>query len=114
AGVDLNREWAAPSAARSPEILHVRQRMEKTGVDLFLDIHGDEATPHNFLIGSMGVPNQSEAMTRLFRDYLAALVAATPEHHAHNGNWSRGRGSGRAAPACRARNRRSRCSPPPA
>jgi murein tripeptide amidase MpaA len=93
AGVDLNREWAAPSAARSPEILHVRQRMERTGVDLFLDIHGDEATPHNFLIGSMGVPNQTEGMTRLFRDYLAALVAATPEHHAHNGNWSREPGS---------------------
>ena len=87
AGVDLNREWAAPSMARSPEIFLVRQRMIETGVDLFLDIHGDEATPHNFLIGSMGVPNQTPAMTRLFEDYLAALCAATPDHHPHNGHW---------------------------
>jgi len=87
AGVDLNREWAAPSLARSPEIFHLRAAMIATGCDLFLDIHGDEATPHNFLIGSMGVPTQTAAMTRLFDDYLAALVAATPDHHPHNGHW---------------------------
>jgi murein tripeptide amidase MpaA len=87
AGVDLNREWAAPSMARSPEIFLIRQRMIETGVDLFLDVHGDEATPHNFLIGSMGVPNQTAAMTKLFDDYLGALVAATPDHHPHNGHW---------------------------
>jgi murein tripeptide amidase MpaA len=26
-------------------------------------------------------------MTHLFEAYLAALVAATPDHHPHNGHW---------------------------
>lgn len=93
AGVDLNREWAEPSMAKSPEIFLVRERMLATGVDVFLDVHGDEATPHNFIIGTMGVPNQTPAMTQLFHDYRAALVAASPDYHAHNGYWSREAGT---------------------
>jgi murein tripeptide amidase MpaA len=79
--------------AKSPEVFLVRERMIATGVDLFLDVHGDEATPHNFIIGTMGVPNQTAAMTQLFHDYCAALVKASPDYHTHNGHWSREKGA---------------------
>ena len=42
AGANLNREWLSPSEERSPEVFYVREKMRETGVDLFLDIHGDE------------------------------------------------------------------------
>jgi murein tripeptide amidase MpaA len=90
AGVDLNREWATPTLARSPEVFLVRERMIATGVDFCLDVHGDEVRPHNFLIGSHRVPSQTPAMTRLFERYVAALAAATPDFRAHNGHWSPG------------------------
>ena len=90
AGVDLNREWASPSPARSPEVFLVRERMIATGVDFSLDVHGDEVRRHNFLIGSQKIPAQTPAMTALFDRYVAALAAATPLHRAHNGHWSPG------------------------
>lgn len=45
AGQDLNRAWLEPSAERSPEVWFVQQEMKRHGVDLFLDIHGDEEIP---------------------------------------------------------------------
>jgi len=56
-GANLNREWMTPTMERSPEVTLVRAAMESTGVDFFLDVHGDEAIPHNFLAGSGGVPS---------------------------------------------------------
>ncbi len=52
AGANLNREWMAPSMARSPEVLAVREKIHATGCDLFLDVHGDEALPYVFVAGS--------------------------------------------------------------
>ena len=43
AGANLNREWMEPDAARSPEVLCVRNAIHAIGCDLFFDIHGDEA-----------------------------------------------------------------------
>lgn len=54
-GVNLNREWAGPSLDRSPEVLYVLERMKQTGINLALDIHGDEALPYNFIAGTEGV-----------------------------------------------------------
>ena len=54
AGANLNREWQNPTRERSPEVLLVRQRMEQTGVDFCLDVHGDEALPYNFIAGPDG------------------------------------------------------------
>jgi murein tripeptide amidase MpaA len=51
AGANLNREWMAPTAARSPEVLAVRDSIHRTGCDLFLDIHGDENLPYVFVAG---------------------------------------------------------------
>ena len=50
AAVDLNRAWREPCEHRSPEILGVVSRMEQTGVDFFLDVHGDETIPYCFVV----------------------------------------------------------------
>ena len=40
AGVNLNREWHAPSMQRSPEVFLVLEKMKSTGLDFGLDVHG--------------------------------------------------------------------------
>ncbi|HWI84758.1 MAG TPA: M14-type cytosolic carboxypeptidase, partial [Sphingomonas sp.] len=60
AGVNLNREWHEPSLQRSPEVLCVRNKMDETGVDFAIDVHGDEAIPYVFLAGFEGIPNWTE------------------------------------------------------
>ncbi len=60
AGVNLNREWQTPTLEKSPEVLYVREQMMAKGVDLYLDIHGDETLPCNFIAGQTGAPEVSE------------------------------------------------------
>lgn len=79
AGINLNREWANPSAAKSPEVFHVLNKMQETGVDIFLDMHGDEALPYNFVAGSEGNPNYSEVTKMLEDTFKNSLIATTPE-----------------------------------
>ena len=78
-GVNLNREWAEPSAERSPEVLCVRNDMDRTGVDWAMDIHGDEAIPANFIAGFEGIPNWSDAQGERFYAFREALAARTPD-----------------------------------
>ncbi len=56
-GVNLNREWSSPSIELSPEVYFVRQKMHDTGIDIALDVHGDEALPYNFIAGTEGIAN---------------------------------------------------------
>ncbi|MCG9075600.1 M14 family metallopeptidase [Laribacter hongkongensis] len=79
AGANLNREWLAPSAERSPEVLCVRQKMQETGVDLFLDIHGDEAIPYVFVAGTEGVPGYGERIAALEARFKETLALASPD-----------------------------------
>lgn len=79
AGVNLNREWHEPSLYRSPEVLHVLDAMKATGVDLALDVHGDEALPHNFIAGFEGIPSITDRQLMLLHRYQQALVALTPD-----------------------------------
>ena len=78
-GTNLNREWAAPSMERSPEVYLVREKMLATGVDMFLDIHGDEALPFNFVAGCEGVPAYDAKHQALEEKFKAILLAVTPE-----------------------------------
>lgn len=78
-GTNLNREWATPSADKSPEVLYVLNAMNEIGVDMYLDLHGDEALPYNFVAGSEGIPGYSARMKDLEDSFKAALLAATPE-----------------------------------
>ena len=79
AGINLNREWATPSLEKSPEVFHVLNKMQETGVDIFLDMHGDEALPYNFVAGSEGNPNYNEHINMLENTFKDALMATTPE-----------------------------------
>lgn len=85
AGVNLNREWHTPSAERSPEVLHVREAMDRTGVDFAMDVHGDEAIAANFLAGFEGIPSLRDAQRALYQSYSAALVAASPDFQTAKG-----------------------------
>ncbi|MGQ0709458.1 MAG: M14 family metallopeptidase [Rhodoferax sp.] len=88
AGANLNREWLAPSLERSPEVYWVRQKMLDTGVDLFLDAHGDEVLPYNFVVGSEGNPGYSPFIADQEARFKAAWMAACPDfqdtHHYEN------------------------------
>ena len=79
AGANLNREWAAPTPDRSPEVLCVRNAMDATGVDFALDVHGDEALPHNFIAGFEGVPGVTSQQLDLLERYKSALCRHNPE-----------------------------------
>jgi len=79
AGVNLNREWQTPSLEKSPEVYLVREKMLATGVDLHLDVHGDEALPVNFVAGCEGIPSYDERMKGLEDKFKEILLAITPE-----------------------------------
>ena len=79
AGVNLNREWKAPTLARSPEVYHVLSRMEETGVDFCLDVHGDEALPHCFIAGFEGIPSITGHQLDLLSRYTSLLAQVSPD-----------------------------------
>ncbi|WP_443971807.1 M14 family metallopeptidase [Sphingobium sp. CR28] len=79
AGVNLNREWHAPSMERSPEVLCVRNAMDRTGVRFCMDVHGDEAIPAVFLAGFEGIPGLRSEQLAAFEAYRDALAARTPD-----------------------------------
>jgi murein tripeptide amidase MpaA len=84
-GVNLNREWHAPSLDKSPEVVHVRAAMDGTGVDFAMDIHGDEAIAANFLAGFEGIPGWKQEQQDLFEAFGRALLAATPDFQTDKG-----------------------------
>ena len=85
AGVNLNREWHAPSADQSPEVLCVRNAMDESGVDFAMDIHGDEAIPANFLAGFEGIPSITERQKDLFKTFSDTLERLSPDFQTAKG-----------------------------
>ncbi|ABC64280.1 M14 family metallopeptidase [Erythrobacter litoralis] len=79
AGSNLNREWESPSAEKSPEVLAIRNKMDETGVDFAMDVHGDEAIPAVFLAGFEGIPDLTEEHIGGFNRYQAILDRRTPD-----------------------------------
>ena len=78
-GANLNREWAAPSMEHSPEVLLVRQQMLQTGVDVSLDVHGDEVLPYVFVAGSEGTPGYSPRIAELEDQFKQQWAAVCPD-----------------------------------
>lgn len=79
AGVNLNREWGTPTLEASPEVFHVLAHMDKVGCDFCLDMHGDEALPHNFIAGFEGVTEATERQFQLLERYQSALARISPD-----------------------------------
>ncbi|PCJ46011.1 MAG: hypothetical protein COA74_14685 [Gammaproteobacteria bacterium] len=78
-GSNLNREWLEPSMDKSPEVFLVRQKMLETGIDVFLDIHGDEAIPYNFVAGCEGIVSY-DALHKAKEDgFKASFLSASPD-----------------------------------
>ncbi len=75
AGVNLNRVWGQADIESSPEVFYIQQKMEQTGCDLFLDIHGDESIPYNFIAGQLGAPVAESILVQeaAFKQRLAAI-----------------------------------------
>ncbi|WP_417491785.1 M14-type cytosolic carboxypeptidase [Maricaulis sp.] len=84
-GVNLNREWDKASLENSPEVFHVLGRMRETGIDLALDVHGDEALPYNFIAGGEGAPNFDQRGQTNLDAYKAALCTASPDFQTQHG-----------------------------
>ena len=85
-GANLNREWSstggeeyiAPTLERSPEVYYLLQEVDRTGCDCFLDIHGDEELPYNFIAGPQGVPNYGPRLAHLLNVLCSAYARACP------------------------------------
>lgn len=84
-GVNLNREWDKATKEFSPEVLCVQQKMEEVGVDLFLDIHGDEELPVNFVAGSEGMPHFDDRMQQLENIFKGIYLAVSPDFQVEKG-----------------------------
>jgi len=78
-GTNLNREWAEPSADKSPEVLAIRNAMDATGVDFAMDVHGDEAIPAVFLAGFDGIPDWTKELGDKYDRYQSILDRRTPD-----------------------------------
>jgi len=85
AGANLNREWLSPSLERSPEVLSAREAMHATGVDAFLDIHGDEVLPYVFVDGCERLPTYTPAQLERDRRFKDAFRAANPDFQTAHG-----------------------------
>jgi len=84
-GTNLNREWHAPSAEKSPEVLCVRNAMDEQPPVFAMDIHGDEAIPANFLAGFEGIPSLTEDQTDLFKLFSKTLERISPDFQTRQG-----------------------------
>ena len=85
AGKDLNRAWRNTTIEESPEVFLVREKMRLTGVDFFLDVHGDEAIANNFLDSASGIPSWDERHEKLFNRYSARLLDISKDFQTREG-----------------------------
>ncbi|RPF71807.1 M14 family metallopeptidase [Aurantiacibacter spongiae] len=84
-GVNLNREWDAPSPEKSPEVLAIRNAMDKSGVDFAMDVHGDEAIAAVFLAGFEGIPSWTDEQGERMYRYQRILARRTPDFQTAKG-----------------------------
>jgi murein tripeptide amidase MpaA len=85
AGKNLNREWMNPSLEFSPEVFHVRNLMDEVGVDMLLDIHGDEELPYNFVSTNEGIPNYTPRLKNLEKEFINSWVRLSPDFQKEKG-----------------------------
>jgi murein tripeptide amidase MpaA len=79
AGTDLNRSWLDPDEDEAPEVAAARACMLDEGVDLFLDVHGDERNEACFAAGCEGNPGFSPRLEALEDAFIDDLATADPD-----------------------------------
>lgn len=84
-GANLNREWVDPTLERAPEVKHVLDRMDQTGVALSLDVHGDEELPYNFISGPEGTPSWNAEREAVHQAFQVAYEQANPDFQREHG-----------------------------
>ena len=78
-GVNLNREWLAPSIENSPEVYFVKQKMKEIGMDFNLDVHGDEGLPYVFISGIEGIPSFDKKLNKLTDSFMNNWKTINPD-----------------------------------
>lgn len=84
-GKDLNRAWQDSTADVSPEVFFVKEQMEKYGVDMFLDVHGDEEIPYVFTAACEGNPGYTEKQQQLEEHFRRRLGEITRDFQSRYG-----------------------------
>ena len=57
----------------------VRERLRKTGVDAFFDIHGDEGLPYVFVAGAEMLPGFTAEQSSAQKEFIASFKRASPD-----------------------------------
>jgi murein tripeptide amidase MpaA len=68
-----------PSLERSPEVLCVKQAIHAAGVDMFFDIHGDEALPYNFVAGNEMLENFTPQQAAAQKAFIERYKQSSPD-----------------------------------
>jgi murein tripeptide amidase MpaA len=84
-GVNLNRAWLDPSETESPEVWLARSAMHRSGVDLCVDVHGDEELPYNFVVGPDGVPALTKRQSEIVAELKRAWAELDPDFQTQHG-----------------------------
>lgn len=95
-GANLNREWDKASLERSPEVHHTLARMDATGLDICLDVHGDEGLPYVFIAGGESAPAFDDRLQGLLDHFQAELARANPDFQTVHGYPKSPRGSAKS------------------
>lgn len=84
-GKDLNRAWQDSTPETSPEVFFVKEQMEKYGVDMFLDVHGDEEIPYVFTAACEGNPGYTPKQQQLEAQFRSRLSEITRDFQTRYG-----------------------------
>ena len=84
-GSNLNREWENPTPEKSPEVLCVLEKIQQTGLDFGLDVHGDEALPYNFIAGTEGIPGWNPELQQQLDLFKSTLARVNPDFQLEHG-----------------------------
>lgn len=85
AGIDMNRAWIDADDESCPEVVALRSALESSGVDLFIDVHGDERTARAFAARSEGNPSYDDRLASLEERFVDALATACAQFDRESG-----------------------------
>lgn len=108
-GKDLNRAWQDSTPELSPEVFFVKEQMEKYGVDMFLDVHGDEEIPYVFTAACEGNPGYTEQQKALEADFRTRLSGLTQDFQTRYGYPKAAPGKANMNLACNSVGERYKC-----